>query len=127
MPTKLNLADLASRGLSIGGTDRDKRNLKFWFDGPDFLWQDYRSWPEQPSDLPEVDDTDVEVKSNKANVGAVIVSENAIPESLSRLIHRPSCWYRLQTSVMAAKIQAVSIVSLWKGCRIGRATRSLKG
>jgi hypothetical protein len=60
--------------------------------------QDYRSWPEQPSDLPEVDDTDVEVKRNKANVGAVIVSENAIPESLSRLIH-PSCWYRLQKSV----------------------------
>jgi hypothetical protein len=85
MPTKLNQADLASRSLSIGGTERDECNLKFWFNGPDFLWQDYRSWPEQPSDLPEVDDTDVEVKRNKANVGAVIVSENAIPESLSRL------------------------------------------
>ncbi|CAB4002845.1 Hypothetical predicted protein [Paramuricea clavata] len=48
----------------------------------DFLWQDYRSWPEQPSDLPDVDDTDVEVevKRNKANIGAVIVSENAIPK-----------------------------------------------
>lgn len=97
--TKLNPADLASRGLSIGGTDRAECNLKFWFNGPDFLWQDYRSWPEQPSDLPEVNDTDVEVKRNKANVGAVIVSENAITESLSRLIRRPSCWYRLQKSV----------------------------
>ncbi len=99
VPTKLNPADLASRGLSVGSKNQDQRNLKLWFHGPDFLWQDYQSWPEQPIDLSDVDDTDQEVKRTKANVGAVSTTKNAIPESLSRLIHRPSCWYRLRKSV----------------------------
>ena len=46
VPTKLNPADLASRGLSVGSKNQDQRNLKLWFRGPDFLWQDYQSWPE---------------------------------------------------------------------------------
>ena len=99
VPTKLNPADLASRGLDIGSKDRDRRNLQFWFNGPDFLWQDYQSWPEQAINLPDVDDTDQDVKGVKANVAAVAASESAIPESLSDLIHRPSCWYRLRKSV----------------------------
>ena len=99
VPTKLNPADIASRGLNIGLKDRDQRNFQFWINGPEFLRQAYQSWPEQPADLPDVEDSDQEVKRTKANVGVVNASENPTPKSLSRLIHRPSCWYRLQKSV----------------------------
>ncbi|XP_046860750.1 uncharacterized protein LOC124453977 [Xenia sp. Carnegie-2017] len=50
-------------------------------------------------DIPDVEDTDVEVKKPKARVGAVINSKDAPPDSLIQLIHRTSEWYRLQKSV----------------------------
>ena len=98
VPTKQNPADLTSRGLNIRST-ADQRNLQFWFNGPDFLQRDQESWPEQPVDLPDVEDTDKEVKSAEAKVNAVTASESTCPQSIIRLIHRPSCWYQLRKSV----------------------------
>ncbi|XP_046844958.1 uncharacterized protein LOC124449217 [Xenia sp. Carnegie-2017] len=78
VPTKLNPADLASRGISLGrATGQDQRDLQFWLNGPDFLWKDPKLWPTQLDDIPDVEDTDVEVKKPKARVGAVINSKDA--------------------------------------------------
>ncbi len=37
VPTNLNPADLASRGLNAGNKDQDLRKLQFLFNGPEFL------------------------------------------------------------------------------------------
>ena len=99
VPTHLNPADLASRGIHELGTNRGRQQMRFWFRGPQFLWEEERKWPEQPSDLPEVEETDAEVKKGTARVGAIVVSDGKLPETLSRLINQPSCWYKLQKSV----------------------------
>ena len=99
VPTKLNPADLASRGIKMGNKEQGKQDMQFWLKGPKFLWREYQSWPEQPIDLPDVDDTDREVKRIRADVGAIQASAGSVPECVSRLIHRPSCWYRLRKSV----------------------------
>ena len=56
-------------------------------------------WPEQQSDLPEVEETDAEVKKGTSRAGATVVSDGKLPETLICLINRPSCWYKLQKSV----------------------------
>lgn len=45
VPTSLNPADCASRGL----TPLQLLEHKMWWHGPSFLYLDYRDWPEQPS------------------------------------------------------------------------------
>ena len=52
VPTHANPADLASRGIHGLGTDQGRRQMQFWLKGPQFLWEEERKWPEQPTDLP---------------------------------------------------------------------------
>jgi hypothetical protein len=99
VPGTLNPADLASRGIDLKGKSQDEKNQGIWFNGPDFLWQEYSMWPEQPNDLPEVEESDKEVKRSKANVNAVSTKEVKIPDSIQQLVHRPSCLYKLQKAV----------------------------
>ena len=99
VPTDLNPADLASRGVHELETDRGRQQMLFWFRGPQFLWEKENKWPEQPTDLPEVEETDAEVKKGNARVGATVTSGSNLPPSLNRLISRPSSLYQLQKSV----------------------------
>ncbi len=87
LPTNLNPADLASRGLNAGNKDQDRRKLQLWFNEPEFLWQECRSWPEQPTDLPDVEDADREVKITKASAGVIAALKNAISDPIKCLIH----------------------------------------
>ena len=47
-----NPADIASRGANGSET----QNLQQWLHGPDFLWRDEKDWPEQPVQLPALDE-----------------------------------------------------------------------
>ena len=55
--SKLNPADIASRGIDASDTE----NLRTWLNGPEFLWNDREHWPQQNL-LCEVPEDDVEVK-----------------------------------------------------------------
>lgn len=90
VPTQTNPVDLVSRGIRALGSDWGWQQMQYWFKGPQFLWQDEHCWPEQPSDLPEVDKADAEVKKGTACVYSTAVSNSKIPESISHLINRPS-------------------------------------
>ena len=46
-----------------------------------------------------MEETDVEVKKGTAWVGATVISDSKLPETLSCLINQPSSWYQLQKSV----------------------------
>ena len=47
VPTHLNPADIASRGLKMSETDK----VKMWLHGPDYLWQTEEFWPKEPPGL----------------------------------------------------------------------------
>ncbi|MCG8069350.1 MAG: hypothetical protein JAY84_15975 [Candidatus Thiodiazotropha taylori] len=55
--SKLNPADIASRGIEAGDTER----LSIWLNGPEFIWQDTLHWPQQTLSC-DVLENDVEVK-----------------------------------------------------------------
>ena len=118
MPTKLNLADLASRGMKMGKKEQGKQDMQFWLNGPEFLWKEHQSWPEQPIDQPDVEDMDPEVKRIKADVRAVHASVVPVPECLIRLY--PSAVLLVSIAkvrTMAIEIQAIYIIPLWTGSR----------
>ena len=43
VPTKLNPADLASRGsgIKMGNKEQGKQDMQFWLNGPEFLWKEW--------------------------------------------------------------------------------------
>ena len=65
-----------------------QQQILFWFRRPQFLWEEENKWPEQPTDLSEVEETDAEVKKFKVNarVGATVISDSDLPASLNCLI-----------------------------------------
>lgn len=58
VPTQLNPADDASRGLAVD----ELLNGKRWNHGPEFLWKPSDEWPCDTGRVDPVDDDDVEVK-----------------------------------------------------------------
>ena len=91
MPSNLNAADIASRGLCPSKVDL----ADMWFNGPPFLKCDEREWPEQP-DLSRVSDDnkeDPEVKKMKLS------SNDVLPDPMHQLLHRYSGFTPLQQSV----------------------------
>lgn len=100
VPTNMNPADLASRGIHDMKTDRGWLQVQQWFKGPQFLWQEENNWPEQPKDLPEVEVTNPEVKRENMRIcHSVVLSNSKIPIILNQLLDQPSSWYRLQKTV----------------------------
>ena len=87
-----NPADDASRGLSAQKMVSEGR----WMEGPPFLWKKESSWPSAPSEIPEVQDDDKEVK-RLAKSCAVADEEKG--DSFDVLKRRYSCWYRLKKAV----------------------------
>ena len=57
----LNPADYASRGFN----SHERTKLKIWLEGPRFLLKDESQWPNQPTQLPEIDENDKNVRRSK--------------------------------------------------------------
>ena len=86
VPTQLNPADLASRGVSPTATSQ----LQLWVKGPPFLRQEELHWPSSQSNF-EIDPQDTEVKRER-NVNATVGESS----SLDSLISRFSNWFKLR-------------------------------
>ena len=100
VPSKLNPADLASRGVSV-----DKLlSPNLWLSGPPFLWQPPETWPSNtayPKQLP----FDFIFKSQQVVVNTVTYN---VDLSTDRLLHRYSSLSNLlKTNRLAFKIQAI--------------------
>ena len=94
--TKLNPADLASRGLPV---DKNKWT-KLWIMAPDFLWSVQNHWPEYPMLSVELNEDDPEVKRVKVN--SVVVESKDVEiemDVINKLINKHSSWFKLKKSV----------------------------
>ncbi|XP_077968072.1 uncharacterized protein LOC120334576 [Styela clava] len=87
VPTDLNPADDASRGLSVQSL-MDER----WLKGPSFLQEQEEYWPKPPVQLPELPDEFVRCKPR---VVANYVSEFVL-KPLDKFISYFSTWYKLK-------------------------------
>ena len=99
VPSELNPADLASRGLSPASTEK----VRMWFDGPDFLWKDESEWPHPVTTA--IDEEDEEVKPCQISVNKTAISEEF--SVLTMLENKCSSWYRLVRR-MAAIVKFIS-------------------
>ena len=89
VPSELNPADFASRGIKV----TDTKCLSHWLNGPPFLWKDACYWPEKPADLKDLGEDDRELTQSH-NVHSVSCSDIVFS-----LISRFSKWYFLQVAV----------------------------
>ena len=89
VPSKMNPADCASRGL----TGSNKKHLHLWFNGPEFLWKSEFQWPRQ-NPVKEIQDDDPEVK-REMKVHTISIKEGIL-ERLESLI---SDWMRMKRAV----------------------------
>jgi hypothetical protein len=87
VPSKFNPADLASRGVQAN----DRRRLRIWLKGPDFLTCDPSQWP---SDL-----ADATVRAEWSTSGTVSLTSVRTPNPfISKFSHYRS-WPRLQRAI----------------------------
>lgn len=91
VPTKVNPADIASRGAH----PHEKGKLLRWLHGPDFLKGDRTDWPEVPRPM-TVDDGDSEVKMV---LNTFVTPQKHMTSSLDDLLTRYSDWEKLQRCV----------------------------
>ncbi|XP_052407932.1 uncharacterized protein LOC127953079 [Carassius gibelio] len=89
VPTSLNPADDASRGLKAENLVKQR-----WIEGPEFLWEPEEKWPTFPGDTSITAD-DPEVK-RCLTVNAILVDTNAT----SQLMTHFSDWQRLKVAVV---------------------------
>ena len=87
VPTKLNPADLLSRGSK---SVSDFLQLDEWKEGPSFLYLPPEDWPEQPM-LNKIPDSDVEVK-NAIVVNLVQLKD---PNPTEKILESTSEWFKL--------------------------------
>ncbi|XP_052237806.1 uncharacterized protein LOC127849124 [Dreissena polymorpha] len=101
--TKLNLADVASRGLPV-----DQRQWKNgWIEAPSFLLQNEDKWPSTPEDVGRIDADDPEAKAivaictdtkqESSDVGSV--ADISRSDCIEQLINHYSSWYKLKRSI----------------------------
>nr|CAB3263160.1 uncharacterized protein LOC104265735 [Phallusia mammillata] len=88
VPSKLNPADDASRGLSV----KKMVNNNVWLTGPRFLWGDESTWPKE-EEVSNRDDILMEAKKVSANFTCGTACET---DSISKLINHYSDWNRLR-------------------------------
>lgn len=86
--TATNLADCASRGQTAA---KLMNNLS-WIQGPSFLQEPECLWPENPQQL-EIKEDDVEVRKS---VTANLIDTTECTDSVNKLIHHYSNWYKLK-------------------------------
>ena len=73
IPSKLNPADLTSRGCSVNQFLCNRE----WNTGPNFLWKGLEYWPSQPSSL-DVREGDIEVKRESCRLHFVNASVSSV-------------------------------------------------
>ncbi|XP_077973258.1 uncharacterized protein LOC144428215 [Styela clava] len=87
VPSELNPADYASRGM----TAKKLIAKKSWLQGPEFLYQNEENWPQMPVKLPHLP---LEfILKKPINVLVNLVTEN---EPLDKFINYYSSWYKLK-------------------------------
>ncbi|XP_077973262.1 uncharacterized protein LOC144428217 [Styela clava] len=87
VPSELNPADYASRGM----TAKKLIAKKSWLQGPEFLYQNEENWPQMPVKLPHLPLEFIQKKP--MNVLINLVTEN---EPLDKFINYYSSWYKLK-------------------------------
>lgn len=87
-----NPADYASRGMD----SQTLLNQRKWIRGPDFLWQEESTWPQQPDMLRKTDNNDPEIKEV---VNSLVVSINFSMSTINKLFESYSDWHRLKKAV----------------------------
>ena len=90
MPSKLNPADDATRGLKLSTSEKNER----WVNGPEFLHTTKEDWPTQPTSL-TISNEDKEIKKIKCNA-AVVSSNDVIIKFLEEITSK---WYRMKRIV----------------------------
>ncbi len=94
IPTKLNPADHASRGLCA----KELITKPEWLGGPDFLRQAENTWPSSNEISPdERDGNDSSEPAPGINVNAVVIEEETRP--IDQLLNHYSDWTRLKRAV----------------------------
>src|SRR5678815_4962758 len=78
VPGKLNIADIASKGISVN----EFLNNKLWSTGPEFLYKDKAQWPEQNKEN-KLDDENDEIIKSKPVIATIQLQES----STDKLIH----------------------------------------
>ena len=92
VPTEQNPADDVSRGLSGPAI----LESKCWLSGPEFLWHNDESWPEQPTLTFADMESDEEIKrSCKSNA----LQTNPAAPVLEGIMKRFSSWYKLKKCI----------------------------
>ena len=88
IPTKLNPADFASRGICANQLSDSHP----WLKGPCFLWSSEDLWPEPPNELPEVPSDLIKARSHKASFLAIksCLQNQNDANFFDRLINRSS-------------------------------------
>lgn len=86
IPSEINPADLASRGIQPS----EKSKLKYWLEGPEFLKSKDNHFPAQPENLAPIDENDCELKRTTLF--------NTTRNGVTELIHRHSSWHSLKKS-----------------------------
>ncbi|XP_060575444.1 uncharacterized protein LOC132732937 [Ruditapes philippinarum] len=95
--TKLNPADIASRGLPVENSLWGER----WIEAPKFLEMTEENWPSLRENNFELRDDDPEVKKVKANLTCVKSEDGSKLENAGteKLINYYSSWYKLKKGV----------------------------
>ena len=94
VPSNLNPADHASRGLSA----KELMSKPEWLGGPNFLSQPEESWPGTEGILDEEDDGEAaDEHVAEVNVNATVTSDATNP--MHQLIHHYSTWTKLKRAV----------------------------
>ena len=90
IPSEINPADIASRGMYPHETEK----LENWLNGPKFLNNDREMWPESKSGI-HVDTDNIEIKSKHC---ANMIQRQDYG-NLEDMFHRFSDWHKLQRAV----------------------------
>ena len=100
VPTEVNPADMASRGIP----PKECSFAKLWFDGPSFLKCNCNDWPEKPKFLVELSENDPEAKKRPKKCFSQRVEEEGILRlfkhySITRLQRAVSWLLRFKTYI----------------------------
>lgn len=90
IPSELNPADDASRGLSAQEIVQTPR----WIQGPEFLFEPPRAWPQQP----DFKCSDLEAKAEIKHSPKAYTTVPTV-DTIGQLLQQYSSWYRLKKAV----------------------------